>query len=187
MIVGAFVIAASVFYVFVYERNSQQLEVENNSDYINVAYRIDGKLTQLKDGFSEVEAAPVSAAKITTRYVGNDFKSDLNSDGREDVVFLVTHETGGSGVFYYVVSALNAIGGYVGSDGYLLGDRVTSPTIEISPNPKHKNVIVVNYLDRAPNEPMSSEPAVTKSVYLKLDTENMMWGIVEPNFEGESR
>jgi hypothetical protein len=139
------------------------------------------------DGVAETAAAPQSASMITTRYYGNDFKTDLDSDGKEDMVFLVTQETGGSGMFYYVVSARNTIDGYVGSDGYLLGDRITPQAIEISPNPRHKNVILVNYLDREIDEPMSAQPTVTKSAYLKLDVENMMWGIVEPNFEGESR
>ena len=75
----------------------------------------------------------------------------------------------------------------MGSDGYLLGDRIAPQTIEVSPNPRHKDVIVVNYADRAPGEPMSSQPSIGKSAYLKLDIESMMWGIVEPDFEGESR
>jgi hypothetical protein len=42
-------------------------------------------------------------------------------------------------------------------------------------------------MDRATGESMITPPSVGKSVYLKLDAANMMWGIVEPNFEGESR
>jgi hypothetical protein len=41
--------------------------------------------------------------------------------------------------------------------------------------------------DRAPNEPMTAQPHVGKSVYLKLDLETTQWGIVAPDFEGESR
>jgi hypothetical protein len=48
-------------------------------------------------------------------------------------------------------------------------------------------VIVVNYADRAPNEPMTAQLHVGKGVYLKLDLETMQWGIVAPDFEGESR
>ena len=39
----------------------------------------------------------------------------------------------------------------------------------------------------APGEPMTAQPSVGKSVYLKLDPATMQFGIVEPNFEGESR
>jgi hypothetical protein len=187
MIVGVFMIGVSAFYVFNRGYSSYEEVVIDSADYKNIAYRIEGTLLQFKDGLSETETALGSVSKVTTRYFGNDYKTDLNSDGKEDVVFLVTQETGGSGVFYYVVSAINTSDGYVGSDGYLLGDRVAPQTIEMSPNPKHKNVIVVNYGDRPLDEPMSAAPSVGRSVYLKLDIENMMWGIVEPNFERESR
>lgn len=121
------------------------------------------------------------------QYFGNELVTDLNNDGRDDVVFLVTHQPGGSGTFFYVVAALNTINGYVGSDGYLLGDRVAPQTTELSQNPQHKNVVVVNYADRAPEEPMTAQPSIGKSAYLKLDAQSMQWGIVVSDFEGESR
>jgi hypothetical protein len=157
------------------------------ADYRDVTYSIDGTSITLNDGISIIEAAPGSSTKVTTRYFGNDLNVDLDNDGRTDSVFLLTQETGGSGTFYYVVAALNTKDGYVGSDGYLLGDRIAPQTIEISPNPRHKNVIVANYADRVASEPMTVQPSVGKSAYLKLDTESMQWGIVEPNFEGEAR
>ena len=69
----------------------------------------------------------------------------------------------------------------------LLGDRIAPQTTEVSRNPRHKNVIVVNYGDRRPDEPMTGQPSVGKSVYPILDAETVRWGIVVPNFEGESR
>lgn len=179
------VLAAALYALnaFIYEEK-QATATANHKD---AEYRIDGTVVKLENGVAEVEAAPGSASKITTRYFGNELEVDLNDDGRKDIVFLLTQETGGSGIFYYVVAALNTERGYIGSDGYLLGDRIAPQTIEVSPNPHHKNVIVVNYADRTLGEPMSSQPSVGKSAHLKLDTESMMWGIVEPDFEGESR
>ncbi len=174
--------ALYVFNAYIYEVK----QVPASGDYKDGAYRIDGVPVQLKDGISEIEAAPGSASKITTRYFGNEYMTDLDSDGREDVVFLVTQETGGSGIFYYVVAALNTKRGYVGSDAYLLGDRIAPQTIETSSNPRHKNVIVVNYAKHAVDEPMSAQPTIGTSTYLKLDATDMTWGIVEPHFEGES-
>lgn len=161
-------------------------ESGSSTDYKNAAYSIDGQLVQLVNGSAETEPTPGSASKTVTRYFGNDLVTDLNDDGRDDVVFLLTQETGGSGTFYYAVAALNTFDGYVGSDGYFLGDRIAPQTIEESQNPRHKNVIVVNYADRAPGEPMTTQPSVGKSAYLKLDLEHMQWGVVEPDFEGES-
>lgn len=157
------------------------------ADYKNIAYTISGEKVKLVGGVAEREVIPGSASKIVTRYFGNDFLTDLNSDGREDVVFLLTQETGGSGTMFYAVSALNTEQGYVGGDGYLLGDRVAPQNIGLSPNPRHKNVVVVNYAVRKDDEPMTTQPSIGKSTYLKLDTASMQWGIVEPDFEGESR
>ncbi len=189
IIIGGVVIVAILIAGF-YALNSyiyNEKQAPAVADYKDSAYRIDGMSVQLKDGLAKSEAAPGSASMVMTRYFGNDYVVDLNNDGREDVVFLLTQETGGSGVFYFVVAVLNTERGYVGSDGYLLGDRIAPQTIETSPNPRHKNVVVANYVDRAVGEPMSAQPSVGKSVYLKLDVASMMWGIVEPDFEGESR
>lgn len=157
------------------------------SDYKNAEYLIDGKYIRLTNGIATQDAAPGSAAKIVTRYFGNELRTDLDGDGREDIVFLLTQQDGGSGTFFYVVAALNTPDGYVGSDGYLLGDRIAPQTTELSKNPVQKHVVVVNFATRAEGEPMTARPSVGRSVYLKLDPEAMQWGIVEPNFEGESR
>lgn len=167
---GAIVVVVGGFFIFnSYIYNEKQAE---ESDYKKIAYAIGGAPTML-DG--------------EARYFGNELVVDLNEDGRNDVVFLVTHQSGGSGTFYYAVAALNTEEGYVGSDGYLLGDRIAPQSTNVSTNPRHKNVIVVNYADREVGQPMTAAPTVGKSAYLKLDTESMMWGIVEPDFEGESR
>ncbi len=157
------------------------------TEYRNAEYIIEGQRIKLADGLAESEASPGSASRIITRYFGNELRTDLNGDGREDVVFLLTQQRGGSGTFFYAVAALNTNAGYLGSDGYLLGDRIAPQTTVVSRNPRHKNVIVVNYGDRGPGEPMTAQPSVGKSVYLKLDAETVRWGIVVPGFEGESR
>lgn len=182
---GAILLALGFFVLNSYIYNEKQATA--TSDYKDAEYLIDGTRVRLVDGVAETEAAPGSASKVETRYFGNDLATDLDDDGREDVVFLLTQNTGGSGTFYYVVAALNTERGYVGSDGYLLGDRIAPQTIEVSPNPRHVNVIVANYADRAADESMSAQPSVAKSAYLKLDPANRIWGIVEPDFGGESR
>ncbi len=156
------------------------------SSHKDAEYRIEGVPVRLMNGVSEIAAGPDTSASIVTRYFGNELLLDLNDDGRQDVVFLLTQEQGGSGTFYYAVAALNLEAGYVGSDGYLLGDRIAPQSTVMSPNPRHKNVVVINYADRALDEPMSASPSIGKSAYLKLDVQSMLWGIVEPNFEGES-
>lgn len=157
------------------------------ADYKNAEYSIEGETVRLVDGFAETETAPGSATKKVTRFFGNEFFTDLDGDGDTDVVFLLTQESGGSGTFFYVVAGLLDKGQYLGSDGYLLGDRVAPQSINQSENPRHKNVVVVNYADRNPGEAMTISPSFGKSVYLKIDSTNTRWAIVMPDFEGESR
>ncbi len=160
---------AGFFAVNAYIYNEKQAGTA--TDYVGAEYMIEGVRVTLGD---------------KVKYFGNELVTDLNDDGRDDVVFLVTSDGGGSGTFFYVVAALNTESGYVGSDGYFLGDRIAPQTTEVSRNPQHKNVIVVNYADRAAGEPMATKPSVGTSTYLKLDTESMRWGVVENNFPGEA-
>lgn len=185
-IVGIVLVLVGAFFAFnayIYE----QKQVTATANYKDAEFIIDGNRVKLTNGVAQTEAAPGSASKVTTRYFGNEVKTDLNGDGREDVAFILTQEGGGSGTFYYAVAALKTDRGYVGSDGYLLGDRIAPQSTNMSQNPKHKQVVVFNYAERAVGEPMTAQPSVGKSVYLKLDPTSMQWGIVVPDFEGESR
>jgi hypothetical protein len=148
------------------------------SDYKDATYTIDGAQITLMNGVAETPAAPGSASMITTRYFGNELKTDLNGDGREDVAFVLTQSTGGSGTFYYAVAALNTPDGYIGSDGYLLGDRIAPQSTTLSSDADQKDVVVFNYADRALGEPMTAQPSVGKSAYLKLNPTTIQWGIV---------
>jgi len=145
-------------------------------------YIIDGKSVTLKNGISEVEAALGSASKIVTRYFGNEVKKDLDSDGRQDVAFLVTQNTGGSGTFFYVVANLNTEKGWVGSQGLFLGDRIAPQTTESGAG----RMIIVNYAERKVGESFDARPSVGKSLYLLLDPKTRQFGEVVQNFEGEA-
>jgi hypothetical protein len=158
----------------------------------NATYIIEGKPVTLINGISETKASPESSTKIITRYFGSEVKHDLNDDGREDVAFILTQETGGSGTFFYVVAALNTQNGYVGSHGILLGDRIAPQTMHMDEGKtvvgtNRQNVIVVNYVVRLPNEPFTTRPSLGKSMWIKLDPNTMQFGEVMKNFEGESR
>jgi heat shock protein HslJ len=153
--------------------------------YLNTTYLIDNKPVELTNGLSE-EQIPNSASKVVTKYFGNELKTDLNNDGREDIVFLLTQETSGSGVFFYVAASLNTEEGWVGSHTTFLSDRIAPQTTEISENFTNRDVIVVNYADRNPDEPMSAKPSIGQSVWLKFDPETMQFGEIVKDFEGEA-
>ena len=151
-------------------------------DHKNIAYSIGGQTARLVDGVAEVPAAPGSAAKIVTRYFGNEARGDLNADGREDVAFLLTQETGGSGTFFYAVAALDLPSGLVGSQGLLIGDRIAPQTTEVRPD----GIIAIDYADREPDESFASPPSVGKTILLKLNPTTMRLGEVVQDFEGEA-
>ncbi len=165
----------------------EELETSTASaDYKNATFTmVDGTTVTLVEGVFEQVLENDMATKVTIRHFGNELFTDLNNDSREDVVFLITEDRGGSGTFFYVVGALNTPEGYVGTDAVLLGDRIALQTISPSQNPNHENVIVVNYAERAAGEPMTVMPSVGQSLYLKLD-QNNRWGVVEPDFAGEA-
>lgn len=169
----AVVVVSVVFLVLNY--NHPPTQPAAISDYKNAEYIIDGQHVKLENGVAESEAAPGSASKIITRYFGNELKIDLNGDGRNDVVFILTQERAGSGVFFYVVAALNIGHGYVGSEGYFLGDRIAPQGIDLSQKDSQKFVVAVNYADRIAGEPMTTSPSEGRSVYLKLDPIGMKW------------
>ncbi len=173
------VIVVGVLYLL---KNPNNSALNLVTDYKNATYKIDGKNVALINGVAEAESIPGSATKTVTKYFGNEVKKDLNGDGREDIAFILTQDPGGSGEFYYVVSALNMETGYIGSDAVLLGDRIAPQTTESGPG----NSIIVNYMVRAQGEPMTAQPSVGKSIQLILDPETMQFGEVAMNFEGEA-
>jgi len=183
-----FIIVVTIIAIFyacnAYIDNEKQADVI--ADYKNTTYVINNEPVTLVNGIAVTESAPNAASKTTTSYFGNELQIDLNGDGVEDVAFIVRQDVGGTGLFYYAVGAVFTEQGYVGTEGYFLGDRISPQSTDISPNSRHKNVVVFNYLDREIDEPMAVQASVGKSVYLKLVPETFRWAIVEPDFEGES-
>jgi heat shock protein HslJ len=148
----------------------------------NATYSIGGAMVKLVNGVSVVDAVPGSATKITTRYFGNEVAPDFNGDGRPDIAFIMTQDTGGSGVFYYAVAALNTSSGFVGSQGFLLGDRIAPQATSMGSG----TIVIFNYGDRKPGDSFAVPPSMGKSTWLKLDTSTMQFGEVVQNFEGEA-
>jgi hypothetical protein len=134
------------------------------SDPLNVTYSIGGLEVTLKDGCSEVPAAPNSATKIRTTISGRVVQGDLDHDGDEDAALLLTHAPGGSGTFYYVAVAENLGGRYRGSNGVLLGDRIVPKDLRIL-----RGLVIVFYTARRACEPMSTTPSIDKLMSLVFD------------------
>lgn len=140
---------------------SENISVETTTNYKNISYTIEGEPVTLVNGRSDSSFVPESTSKTITQYFGNVATGDLNGDGAPDVAFILTQDSGGSGTGFYVVVALKTINGYVGTNGVYLGDRIAPQTTEIQ-----NQQLIVNYADRAVDEPMSSKPSVAVSKYL---------------------
>jgi hypothetical protein len=110
-----------------------------------------------------VEAAPGSASKVVTRIFGNDASGDLNGDGQADIGFVLTQSTGGSGTFFYAAVALRSGSGWTGTNAVQLGDRIAP-----QPSQVRDGVLIVNYAERKPGEPMTASPSVGMSKYLRI-------------------
>lgn len=144
-------------------------------------FTLEGSPVTLTAGLLEKEIAPGSVAKEIIRYFGDEAVGDINGDGKVDKVFFVTKETGGSGVFFYVVGMLATDTLPKGTQAVAIGDRIAPQSLEI-----RDGVVLVNYAERKPDEPFTSQPSVAKTVRLKLDPIALDFGEVVVNFEGEA-
>lgn len=183
-LVVVIVAAAGGFYLYTTMNGKEKIQEQPIVvlDYKNTVYSINGQIVKLVDGVSEQESVLGSSSKTITKYFGNEIQKDLNNDGKQDVVFLLTQEMGGSGTFFYAVAALATDTGYEGSEAILLGDRISPQTTESGP----ENSVIINYLDRGSKDPMSTAPSIGKSLRLILDAKTMQFGEVAQNFEGEA-
>ncbi|MDP2705665.1 MAG: hypothetical protein Q8O49_00445 [bacterium] len=132
-------------------------------DYKDAAYPIEGEVVRLIGGLAEKEEAPDSAAKLVTRYFGNEVNEDFNEDGFKDAAFFLTQEAGGSGTFFYGAVALGSAEGYLGTNAIFLGDRVSPQSVEW-----RDGQIIFNYADRAEGDPMTARTSVGVSRYFQI-------------------
>jgi hypothetical protein len=139
------------------------------ADYKNLTYVIEGQEVTLKDGYFEIPTAPGSASKVITRYFGNEAFGDVNADGTQDAIFLLTQETGGSGTFYYATGVLQTGTGYHPLNTIFLGDRIAPQATQIK-----DGAITINYADRNQGEPMTTAPSMGVSKYFKVTKGNLV-------------
>lgn len=167
IIIGVLAIAG--FFYLNQHSSPEIVKNEPQGDYKNISYVIEGETIPLHDGTYEAQAAPGSVEKVDTEYFGNETKGDFNNDGREDVAFVLTQSGGGTGSFFYVVAALKTADGYQGTNAIFLGDRIAPQTTEF-----RGGQIIVNYADRKPGEPLSADPSVGVSKYLKVSADKLV-------------
>ncbi len=165
----------AVFFGFnAYMYNEKQGEGGVSEDYKSVPYFLSGE--------------DIRIGSNGLAYFGNEARGDLDGDGDEDIAFLVTHQPGGSGTFYYLAGAINMGAGYQGTSLMFIGDRIAPQVTEYhSFSGIRGGYIVINYVDRKPTEPFSTQPSVGKSLWAKYSPDTNDFGELVQDFEGESR
>jgi hypothetical protein len=123
-------------------------------------YLINGEEVSLVNG----KAVGGDNSKTTTAVFGEPMIGDLNGDGVNDAALIITQDSGGSGLFYYVAAAINTKDGAEGTNAVLLGDRIAPQNGEIT-----DGQIIENYADRKISDPMTTAPSVGVSLYLALN------------------
>ena len=167
IICAILIIASAIFWVARKVTAPAPSEIATTSksfiDLKNAAYNIDGVLITLKDGQNE-QKIPGSVTITTTSYFGNDSEGDVNGDGKSDKAFLLIQDGGGTGLFTYLAVALKNDTGYTILNTIFLGDRVAPQNTQIK-----DGIIIANYVDRLPDEPMTAEPTFGVSRYFKVE------------------
>lgn len=131
--------------------NNQAPAIVNPSD---AAYLIDGQQVNLKDGQAQT-------GQIKTKIFGQPQIADVNQDGFDDAVVILTQNQNGNETLYYIALTITAKNGYRGTNAILLGDRISPQTINTK-----EGLIIVTYADREPGQPTSARPSVGVSKYL---------------------
>lgn len=172
-------IAVIVIGIFVFAKSTDEDTQEPTHtafDAKNSVFNIHNTTVRLVDGVTQSAAAPGSASKITTRYFGNEATGDLNGDGLSDIAFLVTQDTGGSGLFYYAVVAFQTTNGYQTTNAFLIGDRIAPQSTEIHSDSKELHI---NFAERKAGEPMSTPPSVGAVLLLKVTPSGVLEGLMQ--------
>ena len=129
----------------------------------DATYLVEGDSVRLQSGRALLPAAPGAATAIRTQVLGAPTYGDIDGDGDTDAVLFLVQDPGGSGTFYYVAAAHKVDGGYRGGTAVLIGDRIAQYGLDVV-----HGVVVVDYFERAPGEPMTVEPALARTAYLML-------------------
>lgn len=160
--------------------NENKIVIENTNTSIfdakNSSFTVNNVLVNLINGVSKTKAAPGSATITTTRYFGNEAHGDLNGDGLSDTAFLISQDTGGSGLFYYVVVAIRTSTGYKTTNAFFIGDRIAPQTTEIHSDSKE---LYVNFAERKPGEPFTVQPSQGATLYLKVTPSGVLEGLMK--------
>lgn len=164
-----------------YGVNNEAKSSEHCVSPMNASFSIEQRKIVLINGHAEQSAMSDPKSKIISQVWGSAEIADVNADGQQDAVLILTQNTGGSGTYYYLAVAIREGNNYQGTAVFLLGDRIQPQDIRIE-----DNRITVKFLDRLLSEPYSNLPTIPKEKLLIYDPKAKQLINVEQDFEGEA-
>ncbi|WP_163930237.1 hypothetical protein [Paraferrimonas sp. SM1919] len=127
----------------------QQLDIERLQ--LITSWSESGKV-ELYQGKASLPAAANSSSKIIFK-IQQQLDTDLNQDGLMDKIIILTVDTVGSGLFYYLYPVINDNTQAIAKEGVLIGDRVIIKNLS-----HHSNIITVQYLKHTVEQSYSEHP-----------------------------
>jgi hypothetical protein len=142
---------------------SLSLEALKNATY---QYQWDGgrvELAQLADGEYRERSNISPAYDMVVKMTDIHTFGDLDADGSQDAVVILTENAGGSGTWLFLAPMLNQKGSPMSVTAQSLGDRVKINAVSI-----HNGVIIVDMITHGPNDGLCC-PTVPVIRRYKLD------------------
>ncbi len=166
IIILLLIVLGFIAYVFVNSRHQNQnkfVNIDNsatstknvNFDPLNFTYTLEDEKVTLVNGISTTDVVPGSAEKLETSVFDKPAVGDLNGDKKNDSALLLVQDSGGTGLFYYLVAVVSDVGVVKNTNSIFIGDRIDPVAVSIE-NEKIK----LSYVDRNVGDPMTADPTV---------------------------
>ncbi|MEK7194155.1 MAG: hypothetical protein AAB660_00505 [Patescibacteria group bacterium] len=127
-------------------------------DATNATFIFEDGSIKLKNGKANTNIAGSSISVDTNLIEEPIAYADINGDGKNDTIVILSQDGGGSGIFVYLAAYVSGNVEYKGSNAVFIGDRVSPKSITAGKD----GIITFEYLDRNENDPMASEPTILK-------------------------
>jgi len=149
----------------------KQMRIEPNFQKVsslpqNATYVIDESQFELLEGESIKKPLDSTESAETVALHGEPAYGDIDGDGDDDALVILTYQSGGSGTFYYGAIAWYERGTYTGTDTILLGDRIAVGTYEIRGGIGH-----IEYRTHREEEAFVDEPTLSQTIKVGLNSD----------------
>ncbi len=187
ILVCVLLVVGVIFYALNFKKEQDTVVITGdtmevpNLDSKNMTYIIEGETFVLKDGVAEKEGEPGTLSKNMLTMFNEPVYGDFDRDGDVDAAVWLLNDSGGTGKFHYAVLNINTGSSYRPTNAMFLGDRISPQFINIQ-----EGRVVYNFKERRPNDPMTAEPTIEKSIWIHYNQNTGEIGEFVKDFEGEA-